>query len=167
MAERALCEIQFPYLSKYNRHLESAHHLRYAASVQQSTATASLVCIFVCGTFYTSCISECTSKMPKIALSLEPKVWEHPPWESLNQVPHLHSNQINTFRIAFPPVHCCTCYTCRWFHMSVRKDLCRFLQIPAFASMNHHQIASGHPSSIDIESTDFEDNLETGTMYNM
>ena len=44
---------EFPYLSKYNRHLESAHHLRYATNVQQSTATAGLVCIFVCGTFYT------------------------------------------------------------------------------------------------------------------
>ena len=46
MAERALCK------NSVQRHLESAHHLRYATSVQQSTATASLVCIFVCGTFY-------------------------------------------------------------------------------------------------------------------
>ena len=51
--------------------------------------------------------------------------------------------------------------------MSVRKDLCRFLHVPAFSSTTND---SGHPSSIDIESTDFEDNLETGmlcTLYNM
>ncbi|KAL5501946.1 hypothetical protein EMCRGX_G008629 [Ephydatia muelleri] len=41
-----------------------------------------------------------------------------------------------------------------WFHMSVRKDLCRFLHEPPPND-------SGHPSSIDIESTDFEDNLQT------
>ena len=138
MAERfycALCKIQFP---KYNRHLESAHHLRYATSVQQSTSTASLVCIFVCGTFYT--ISECTSKMPKIALNVKSGNTPPPPPPGkvslpFNQVPHLHSNQINTFCIAFPPVHCCTCYTvCRWFLMSVKKDLCRFLHVPAISS---------------------------------
>eukprot|EP00731_Ephydatia_muelleri_P005785 Em0003g33a len=42
----------------------------------------------------------------------------------------------------------------KWFHMSVRKDLCRFLHEPPPND-------SGHPSSIDIESTDFEDNLQT------
>ena len=51
--------------------------------------------------------------------------------------------------------------------MSVRKDLCRFLHVPAFSSTTND---SGHLSSIDIESTDFEDNLEIGmlcTVYNM
>ena len=94
-------------------------------------------------------ISECTSKIPKIALSLKSGKTPSPGKVSLslNQVPHLHSNQINTYRIAFSPVHCCTCYTCRWFLMSVKKDLCRFLHVPAFSSTNHHQMISGHPSS--------------------
>eukprot|EP00731_Ephydatia_muelleri_P018553 Em0011g593a len=50
----------------------------------------------------------------------------------------------------------------RWFLMSVRKDLC--MQVPPCPSFFIHeppQNDSRHPSSIDIESTDFEDNLET------
>ena len=55
--------------------------------------------------------------------------------------------------------------------MSVRKDLC--MQVPPCPSFFIHeppQNDSRHPSSIDIESTDFEDNLETGmlcTVYSM
>ncbi|KAL5474869.1 hypothetical protein EMCRGX_G026892 [Ephydatia muelleri] len=73
--------------------MESAHHLRYATSVQQSTATASLV------------------------------------------VPHVSEEG---------PV-----------------------QVPPRPSFFIHEPPpndSGHPSSIDIESTDFEDNLETDVL---
>ena len=47
------------------------------------------------------------------------------------------------------------------------------MQVPPRPSFFIHEPPpkdSGHPSSIDIESTDFEDNLETGmlcTVYNM